>query len=72
VLTTKGFVNTTRRIKMNNNIKIEAIEDHDDGSATLTLDLNAETYHKIFEYGFIKLIMKGIESEEKDKCVSML
>jgi hypothetical protein len=65
VLTTNGFVNTTRRIKMNNDIKIEAIEDHDDGSATLTLDLNAETYHKIFEYGFIKLIMKGIETEEK-------
>jgi hypothetical protein len=68
VLTTKGFVNTTRRIEMNNNIKIEAIEDHEDGSATLTLDLNAETYHKIFEYGFIKLIMKGIESEEKDNA----
>jgi hypothetical protein len=65
VLTTNGFVNTTRRIKMNNDIKIEAIEDHEDGSATLTLDLNAETYHKIFEYGFIKLIMKGIETEEK-------
>ena len=68
MLTTNGFVNTTRRIKMNNNIKIEAIEDHEDGSATLTLDLNAETYHKIFEYGFIKLIMKGIESEEKDNA----
>jgi hypothetical protein len=68
VLTTNGFVNTTRRIEMNNNIKIEAIEDHEDGSATLTLDLNAETYHKIFEYGFIKLIMKGIESEEKDSA----
>ena len=68
MLTTNGFVNTTRRIKMNNNIKIEAIEDHEDGSATLTLDLNAETYHKIFEYGFIKLIMKGIESEEKDSA----
>jgi hypothetical protein len=68
VLTTNGFVNTTRRIKMNNDIKIETIEDHDDGSATLTLDLNAETYHKIFEYGFIKLIMKGIESEEKDNA----
>jgi hypothetical protein len=35
---------------------------------TLTLDLNAETYHKIFEYGFIKLIMKGIESEEEDNA----
>jgi hypothetical protein len=68
VHTIKGFVNITRRIKMNNDIKIETIEDHDDGSATLTLDLNAETYHKIFEYGFIKLIMKGIETEEKDNA----
>jgi hypothetical protein len=68
VLTTKGVVNTTRRERMNDLIKIETITDHDDGSATLTLDLNAETYHKIFEYGFIKLIMKGIESEEKDNA----
>ena len=49
---------------MNDLIKIETITDHEDGSATLTLDLDAETYHKIFEYGFVKLIMKGLESEE--------
>ena len=53
---------------MNDLIKIETITYNEDGSATLTLDLNAETYHKIFEYGFIKLIMKGIESEEKDNA----
>jgi hypothetical protein len=46
---------------MNDFIKIETITDHEDGSATLTLDMNAETYHKIFEYGFVKLIMKGME-----------
>ena len=46
---------------MNNDIKIETIEEHEDGSATLTLDMNAETYHKIFEYGFVQLIMKGME-----------
>jgi len=46
-------------------IKIETITDHEDGTATLTLDLTAETYHKIFEYGFVKLIKKGIESEEQ-------
>ena len=49
---------------MKNLIKVETITDHDDGSATLTLDMDAETYQKIFEYGFIKLVMKGIESEE--------
>ena len=53
---------------MKNLIKVETITDHDDGSATLTLDMDAETYQKIFEYGFIKLIMKGIESEEKDNA----
>jgi hypothetical protein len=53
---------------MNNLIKIETITDHEDGSATVTLDLDAETYHKIFEYGFVKLIMKGLESEEKDNA----
>lgn len=45
-------------------IKVETITDHDDGSATLTLDLDPATYHKIFEYGFVSLIMKGIETEE--------
>ena len=50
---------------MNNDIKIETIEEHEDGSATLTLDMNAETYHKIFEYGFVQLVIKGIESEEQ-------
>jgi hypothetical protein len=49
---------------MSNDIKVLTIEDQEDGSATVTLDLDAETYHKIFEYGFVQLIMKGIESEE--------
>jgi hypothetical protein len=57
----KGFVNISRRQKMNDLIKIETITDHEDGSATLSLDLDAETYHKIFEYGFVKLIIKGME-----------
>ena len=46
-------------------IKVETITDHDDGSATLTLDMDPVTYHKIFEYGFVRLIMKGIETEDK-------
>jgi hypothetical protein len=37
------------------------IVDHEDGSATVTLDLSPETYHKIFEYGFLKLITKGMD-----------
>jgi hypothetical protein len=38
---------------MNNDIKVTGIVDHEDGSATVTLDLSPETYHKIFEYGFL-------------------
>ena len=62
--TTNGFVNISRRLKMSNDIKVLTIEDQEDGSATVTLDLDAETYHKIFEFGFVQLIMKGIESDE--------
>jgi hypothetical protein len=46
---------------MNNDIKVTGIVDHEDGSATVTLDLSPETYHKIFEYGFLKLITKGMD-----------
>ena len=46
------------------NIKITEIEDNKDGSASVTLDMEPETYHKIFEYGFLQLIKKGIEMED--------
>jgi hypothetical protein len=46
---------------MNDDIKVTGIVDHEDGSATVTLDLSPETYHKIFEYGFLKLITKGMD-----------
>ena len=48
---------------MNNDIKVESITDHEDGSATLTLNMDAETYHKVFEYGFIKLITEGMHTD---------
>jgi hypothetical protein len=51
---------------MNDAIKVTGIIDHEDGSATVTLDLSPETYHKIFEQGFLKLIQRGIESENVD------
>jgi hypothetical protein len=46
-------------------INIEDIQDNDDGSAKVTLDMDAETYHKIFEYGFIQLLVKGLEHDTK-------
>ena len=53
---------------MNDLIKIETITENEDGTATLTLDLTAETYKKIFEYGFVKLIKKGLETEDKNNA----
>jgi hypothetical protein len=47
-------------------IKVTDIVDHEDGSATITLDMDPATYHKIFEQGFLKLIQRGIESENVD------
>ena len=49
---------------MDSKITVTDIEDNEDGSAKVTLDLDAETYHKIFEYGFIQLVKKGVESEQ--------
>ena len=38
------------------NIKITEIQSNEDGSARVILDMDEETYHDIFEYGFIQLI----------------
>jgi len=69
VLTIKDFVNTLRRLNMtkdaNKPIKITEIEEHEDGSATLQLDLDSETFAAIFNVGFVHLIMKGMESDDK-------
>ena len=51
---------------VNKPIKITEIEDHEDGSATMQLDLDPETYAAIFNVGFVHLVMKGIESEENN------
>ena len=46
-------------------IKVVEIVEHEDGSATLQLDLDPETYAKIFNYGFIALVKEGLKSEEE-------
>jgi len=48
---------------MSSDIKITEIEDHEDGSATMQLDLDPETYAAIFNVGFIHLIQKGIDND---------
>ena len=49
---------------MSDKIKITEITEHDDGSATLQLDLDPETFAKIFNIGFISLVKKGLETED--------
>ncbi len=49
---------------INKPIKITEIKDHEDGSATLQLELDPETYAAIFNVGFVYLIRKGIESDD--------
>ena len=44
-----------------NDIYIADIINNDDGSANVTIECSPETYNKIFEFGFIALLMKGIE-----------
>ena len=63
MLTIKDFVNIIGRLKMSSDIKITNIEDHEDGSATMQLDLDPETYAAIFNVGFIYLIQKGIDND---------
>ena len=48
---------------MSSDIKITEIEDHEDGSATMQLDLDPETDAAIFNVGFIHLIQKGIDND---------
>ena len=47
----------------NNDIKIAEIINHEDGSATVTVECSTETYNKVFDYGFVALLMKGIEAD---------
>jgi len=52
-------------------IRITDIEEHEDGSATLQLDLDPETYAAIFNVGFIHLIQKGMESDDRQPTSSV-
>ena len=56
---------------VNKLIKITEIEEHEDGSATLQLDLDPETFAAIFNVGFVHLIMKGIESDDRQPTSSV-
>ena len=42
-------------------IHINKITEHEDGSATLEVEMLEESYRKIFEYGLQMLFMKAVE-----------
>ena len=48
---------------MNDEVKIVSIEDHEDGSATLQVECDPETFMAIFNVGFVALVKAGLESE---------
>ena len=47
-------------------VKITEIEEHEDGSATLQVECDPETFAAIFNVGFIALVKAGLEKETSD------
>ena len=47
-------------------VKITEIEDHEDGSATLQVECDPETFAAIFDVGFVTLVKAGLEKEKSD------
>ena len=46
-------------------LKITEIEEHEDGSATLQVECDPETFMAIFNVGFIELVKAGLEKEKE-------
>ena len=47
-------------------IKIIEIEEHKDGSATLQVECDPETFAAIFNVGFVALVRAGLEKDKED------
>jgi len=52
---------------MSGEIKITDIEEHEDGSATLQVECDPETFMAIFDLGFVTLVKAGLEKEYKNE-----
>ena len=52
---------------MSDEIKITDIEEHEDGSATLQIECDPETFMAIFDLGFVTLVKAGLEKEYKNE-----
>ena len=44
-------------------IKIIEIDEHEDGSATVQVECDTETYRAIFNAGFVSLVRAGLDAE---------
>ena len=69
MLTIKDSVSIARRLTMSE-IKVIEIEEHEDGSATLQVECDPETFMAIFDVGFVTLVKRGLEGEKWQTCVS--
>jgi hypothetical protein len=46
-------------------IKVTDIEEHEDGSATLQVECDPETFMAIFDVGFVTLVKASLEKEKE-------
>lgn len=51
---------------INKPVKVTEIEEHEDGSATLQVECDPETFAAIFNVGFVTLIKAGLEKEKTE------
>ena len=51
---------------INKLVKVIEIEEHEDGSATLQVECDPETFAAIFNVGFLTLIRAGLEKEGEE------
>jgi hypothetical protein len=47
------------------NIKVQSVTEHEDGSATLILDMDKETSDYLINYAFLDLLRKGLKEVEE-------
>ena len=47
-----------------NEVKVIEITEHEDGSATLSVDMSKELYAFFFEHGFRQVLMRALEQEQ--------
>ncbi len=47
-------------------VKITEIEEHEDGSATLQVECDPETFMAIFNVGFVELVKAGLDKEKEE------